>query len=725
MNYESTPARSCSYLALLLRGVLCSRRGLVIQAKILTLTIMENFNFTAMNRVLFTLTALAALVTSCVKEQGEQNLVESTSTIAVEANGEDSRTYVDGTTIRWAESGESLNIIYFADDSTSRRQSATHADYTVTDNRAQFTADFTKTEGATKYTFGAFYPYAYKSTTSTINLTVAQEQNSTAETFDPATDILVSANPVVTDALPDKISFTFARMVAFAKMTIKGIGAGEKIQSVVFSSPAKPAGTVSVKVHEPNTVETAVWYNNYEDITIKAEGRVATGEDTFWFTAVPTDLSGSEFTVTVVTDQSKYSKSVSLAGKSLVFERADVAVFTVKDIEKQEKPKVYKLLTDVTELTAGDKVIFSTKKVESSTAKLLSTVEDGSTLKFTDYVTINAALEIEENTFPENAGVFTVEAGATEGTLAFKEQTKGYLFGTYDNDAYASDLSFKAAKDAEASWSVEIMSSYAAKLYNTTHSRYLNNYYGSKFNFAGSQGTYYYYIFYLDGASSEPESPETPVVTPLATPVVTATAEANTVTVSWTAVAGAADYTVTCGSVTATTTATTATFENLEYTTTYAITVVANPADNAVNSASEAATATVTTGEQPAASEDLVVSLTLPVEGAVVDATANTFYEGDITISSTGGWRIQSDGSSWTGLYLGSGKNIKVAVADSSKHEITKVEMTAEAGGSLNFRDFNSGSTLVWEPGYGASSKTFTAGSATRVASISVYYRTK
>ena len=119
------------------------------------------------------------------------------------------------------------------------------------------------------------------------------------------------------------------------------------------------------------------------------------------------------------------------------------------------------------------------------------------------------------------------------------------------------------------------------------------------------------------------------------------------------------------------------------------------------------------------------MALTLPVEGAVVDATANTFYEGDITISSTGGWRIQSEGSSWTGLYLGSGKNIKVAVADSSKHEITKVEMTAEAGGSLQFRDFTSGSTLVWEPSYGASSKTFTASAATRVATITIYYRAK
>ena len=676
----------------------------------------------AMKRILFTLSAIAALVCSCTKEMGEQNFVEQSATIAVEVTPVDARTYVDGTAIRWAETGESLSIISFADDSTTRYMAMTDPDYNVTDNRALFTASIHKTDGASQYTLGAFYPYTYKSTLSSVTLAVNQEQNSTADSFDPATDILVSVNPVVTTTYPDKVSFQFARMVAFAKMTITGIEAGEKIQSVVFSSPAKPAGSVVFKVHEPNTVENAVWYNNYEDITIKANNRVATGADTFWFTAVPTDLSGSEFTVTVITENNKYAKTVDLTGKTLTFERADVAVFTVKDVQKQEKPVVYKLLTDVTKLTAGDKVIFSTKKVESTTSKLLSTVEDGVALKFTDYVTISAALEIEADALPTNAGVFTVEAGATEGTLSFKEDTKGYLFGTYDSDAMASDLSFKATKDAEASWTVSLMDSYAAWLYNTTHSRYLNNSYGNKFNFAGSQGTYYYYIYYIDGAV---EAPETPEVTPLATPVVTATAAGNTISVSWEAIAGAANYTVSLGTISATTADTTAVFENLEYATEYTVTVVANPADNAVNSASEAGTAKVTTEAAQGGNQSLVVSLTLPVEGAVVDATANTFYEGDIIISSTGGWRIQSEGSGWTGLYLGSGKNIKVAATDSSKHEITKVEMTAEAGGSLNFRDFDSGSTLVWEPGYGVNSKTFTAGSATRVASITVYYNAK
>ena len=681
---------------------------------------------------ILTATILAFFAQGCATDNTIDVAPENTTTIEVEADGGDlSRTYVENDVIRWHATGEQLNIIYFADESTSRRQSATHTDYTVVDNRAHFTADFTTTDGATKYTFGAFYPYAYKSTTSSISLYSLTEQTPTEDSYDPAGDILVSKEPTVVYGTPDKVQFTFARLVAFAKMTLKGINAGEKIEKIVFSSPAKPAGAVTVKVHEAGTLDNAVWYNNYEDITLNMGNRVATGEDTVWFTTIPTDLSGSSFKVTVVTDKNNYVKEVDLTGKTLTFERANIAKFTVKDLAIQEKPKSFKLLTDVAELNAGDKVIITNKKIESTTVRvMMTTMYDSSKIKLSsDYATISSNIEIAESALPENTAVFTVENGATAGTFAFKAEGVGYLNGGYDDANWSAFLGYSSTLEAGASWTVELISNGAkmSSCYNGSSYRYLNNYDNYKMNYANSRGTsYHYYIFYMDGESSEePGQPDQPVVTPLATPVVSATASGNSVTVSWEAVAGAKDYTVTCGTASQTVATTTATFADLEHATEYTVSVVANPADSAVNSASEAGTAKVTTEAAQGGAEGLVVALTLPVEGAVVDATANTFYEGDITISSTGGWRIQSEGSSWTGLYLGSGKNIKVAVADSSKHEITKVEMTAEASGSLNFRDFTSGSTLVWEPGYGASSKTFTAGSATRVATITVYYQAK
>lgn len=679
----------------------------------------------SMKRVLFLASLLAIVAGGCTKEDTQNIAAESKTTIKVMAElDEMTRTYVDGQKIKWSETGEQLNIIYYADDdSSNRRQTATDTDYTIdAEGRIEFSADFSTTDGAKSYTLGAFYPYAYKSTTSSINLTVPQTQTPTADSYDPTTDILVSKEPVVVEGTPVKVKFTFARMVAFAKMTLKGIGAGETIQKVTFYSSAKPAGAVDFKVHEAATVENAKWYNNCEDITITRENWVATGEDVVWMTTVPTDLSGTDFTVTVVTDQYTYTKSVDLTDKTLTFERGDVAVFTVKDLQRQEKPKAYKLLTDINELNAGDQILLCTKNTESSSAKLLSTTADGNALKFTQSVTVGAGLEISAEGLPADAAILDVESGATAGTFALKDINKGYLYGTYDSENWSSKLNYKDSKDREASWTISINSSSAVTAYayySDTAYRYLNNYYGSKFNFAGSTSTYYYYIYYLDGKNTDEggnEGGEEPTTTPLATPVVTASALGDVVTVSWDAVAGAKDYTVTCGTATTTVTATTATFEGVAAGT-YEVKVVANPADTTLYTASEAGTASVTVEAAPA--QTYMIELVFPFDGVTggADVGSNISIDDNIYMTCTGSWRT-IDENDWNGIYMGSGKTLTFAAKDSSKYQLTKIELKSVDGNTINT---DKGS--LWEGTSG--SVTFTAKSGTRVASAVVYYTNK
>ena len=623
--------------------------------------------------------AAVAMLTGCMKEEA-QTPSEKTSKISVEIAETATKTYVEGEQIYWHESGEQLNIIYFADESTTRRQSGTHEDYSLVDNKATFTADITPTDGATTYTFGAFYPYAYKYSTSSISLTVPQEQTPTATSYDPKADILVSAQPVVTEGIPDKIQFQFTRLVAFAEMTLKGIEAGELIEKVVVSSPAKPAGAVEFKVHEANTLENAKWYNNYEDITINMGGRTATGNDVVWFVTVPTDLSGTSLTVTVTTDKNIYEKEIDLTGKELRFDRADVARFSVAGLTKAEKPKAYKLLTDASQLTPGDVMVICTKGSATSSAYLLGTEADGSAIKFSSSMTVLDGPEIAE--VPEDARVFTVESGVKEGTLSFKA-ADGYLYGNYDSENWTSKLWVKDTKDAEASWALSLSSTSAATLYNETHGRYLNNYYGSKFNFAGTQGTYYYYIYYIDGTSEEPDQPDTPEVTPLATPSVTATASGNTVTATWNAVEGAKDYTVTLDGQSQTVTATSATFTELEYETEYTVSVVANPADETVNTASEAGTATATTEADPnAGAESQTITITFPADlpdGAASGSSVGTIYTGDVIISSTGSWRTdKTDGRDC--IYIGRTTSNEFRVEAQNGKTITKVVLEAPVG---------------------------------------------
>lgn len=640
-----------------------------------------------MKKLVYTLTAIAALLSSCVKSSDEQIFVEKKSTITIEALAAESRTYVEGTEIHWAEKGEQLNIIYFADESTTRRQSATHEDYTLKNNCAEFTADFTTTDGAAKYTFGAFYPYAYKSTTSSVSLTVPQEQTPTETSYDPLADILVSENPVVTETVPNKISFKFARMVAFAKMTLVGIPAGEKIEKVTFSSVAKPAGAVEFKVHEQGTLENAKWYNNYEDITLNLGGRTATGEDVVWFVTVPTDLSGTSFTVTVATDRANYTKSVDLAGKTLNFERADVAQFRVTDLVEQQKPLAYKLLTDASELTAGDQFIIATKSYATSSARAISTIASGTKLVHTDSFAIEDGPQII--TLPEDVALFTVEKGATEGSLAFKT-SEGYLYGNYDSEAWANTLSFKATVDDEASWVVTVDSSNKASIFNEKYSRYVNYYSSSSFNFANSASSTY--IYYIDGAATEepetPVVPEQPVVTPLEAPVVTATATANTVTVEWTAVEGAKDYTVVCGEQSVTVTATTATFENVAAGS-YKVTVTANPADETLHVATTSTAVEVVVEDAPAeGGQPQTITLAFPADMPADVRSGNsvgTIYSGDVIISSTGSWRT-NNAEGRDCIYIGRTTSNDLRIEAQNGKVITKVTLTAPVGYQIDLK---------------------------------------
>ena len=88
--------------------------------------------------------------------------------------------------------------------------------------------------------------------------------------------------------------------------------------------------------------------------------------------------------------------------------------------------------------------------------------------------------------------------------------------------------------------------------------------------------------------------------TKLDTPSVSGLVSGNAATISWQAIAGAKDYSVSLNGTYVDTVETTyIVLSDLEYSTTYSVSVVANPADSTVNSASDAGTASFTTEADP------------------------------------------------------------------------------------------------------------------------------
>ncbi|MBR6630686.1 MAG: BACON domain-containing protein [Alistipes sp.] len=158
-------------------------------------------------------------------------------------------------------------------------------------------------------------------------------------------------------------------------------------------------------------------------------------------------------------------------------------------------------------------------------------------------------------------------------------------------------------------------------------------------SFSGSEGFFYVDNFKMDGIKYKPQVNSTMVVTndganvgitlnlfmdsgdelvvvyngpigeggdtpaeptKLDTPSVAGLVSGNAATISWQAIAGAKDYSVSLnGTFLQTVETAYIVLTDLEYSTTYSVSVVANPADTAVNTASDAGTASFTTEADP------------------------------------------------------------------------------------------------------------------------------
>lgn len=219
---------------------------------------------------------------------------------------------------------------------------------------------------------------------------------------------------------------------------------------------------------------------------------------------------------------------------------------------------------------------------------------------------------------------------------------------------------------------------------------------------------------------------ETPVVTPLATPSVTATASGNTINVSWGAITGAKNYTVTCGAQSKDVTGTSTSFTGLAYSTKYNVTVVANPSDTSKNSASEAGTASATTDADPNAggSGDATGTVTIAFSSVLSNSEkveSNTYTSNGVTIKFT---KVNSSGSYYDGsvLRLYQGDLMTITGAGAMK----QIVITTSGGKNGPF-SVDTGSITVsnstkhtWTGN--ATSVTFTADKQARFASIEITY---
>lgn len=694
-------------------------------------------------------TAAASVAVSCNSEL-EANLSDDLTkhTIIVESEAP-TKTYIDeGAVVHWAENGDELGLVYryTIEGMLSSTMTKQTGGYSIdAEGRAKHTVEISIQSGASEYRLMAFYPYTGydPSSAKAVELSVPESQTPVEGSYDPKADCLISTNPKHFSTVPDKVSFSYHRPIAIAKMTLSGIAKGEKISKIEFTATENIAGSFTVNLWDENIADRVIKGSNYKKtITLDMQDRVATGSDVVYFTTLPADLSGKSFSVKVTTDGHIYSKDVALTDREFKLEAATLTKFVVANMTVSDLPAEYALLKEASTLKAGDKMVICNSGVSAksiySSQYLLGTQASGTRIAESDQIYVTDDLTIVEP-LPSNARVFTVETAA-DGKWYLKA-SDGYLYATYDEEFWTPTLTVTETK--LDSWIISVESSGNTAIRSVNCNRYITYTTSNHFSTASSIGTgnrVYAYII------STEDTPEGPTTEQLATPTIRdVSVDGSSVTISWTAVVGAADYDVKLADGYAQTgvTATEYTFTNVPDGTYSAsgIAVIANPA-----STDEAHTSSA-----PASwYSDVVVKTTPDVETETTivfdlkDYYMSEIKDSDeiITITHSGSWRNLQD-HGYDGIYIARSNYLKVAINKQQNKSMIKIVLIGVPEGSSSYKSMNISSlesdTLsgpsgkgkydptngqyTWSGGEESNYVKFNIGAATYISKIEVTYK--
>ena len=400
--------------------------------------------------------AILSMFTACQREELEQNQKPETLTHSVTfvAGAPETKTTVDirdGETAKFAWTDGDKNRISVYENG----KAATKKECGLADGVMTIKATF---EGSTTPENATY-------------VAVVNESNETqimsAEAYDEDTDILVSKAVSSFDG-EKGVKLQFKREVAIAKMTLKGLDAGEVVNIVTVSSTADIAGSYGVDgwVSPAKSLEisSASYMGETDGYSIVASDA---GDAVVWFTCIPQDAA--TLTVKVqAADGDTYTKEFR---KPITLTRGDVKAFGVamtKDVVV--KPWVAVELADIDETMP----LVITMATTDKTYALSLTGTDGNALgtskapKAIEVSVVDGKLSEEPSSdilwnIANNNGNLTIYPnGVTNKWLYTISDNNGVRLGTNTTHGYV--------------WSIDATSGYLKANLTTSEVRYLGVY---------------------------------------------------------------------------------------------------------------------------------------------------------------------------------------------------------------------------------------------------------
>ncbi len=376
------------------------------------------------------LVAVAAMGIAC-QEKFEENIAPinpNEVVMTITADADETRTWIDEANgkVQWSE-GDQLKVI-----ENSKTYRTTTATTIAADGTAKFKVAFPANTSESEFTYNAIFPASAVTeddadavSAAKIKVTVKDQQNATATSFDPAADILV-AKQVVADAQPTELNMQFKRLVAMGMMTLKGLPADAKISQVVFTAGASDilAGRNYVNATTGKVSEYG-YFGKTNAITVNY-AEVISSRD-IYFTCNPFEMAAGEtFKVKVVCEDKSYTREVTIPeGRSLVFTEGDLSTFSV-DMTNAE-------VESVVAFAEGKYVIIA--KNGSKYYAMKGVKGSGNYMTYAEVEYDGAA-----TTFTTDNDTLVWDIAAVEGGYTLQNNEGKYLYGSNSgNNAYLGD----------------------------------------------------------------------------------------------------------------------------------------------------------------------------------------------------------------------------------------------------------------------------------------------
>lgn len=592
--------------------------------------------------------AMAAV--SCAKENIQPTQSGETQMVTFNA------TAVETKTVFGEKSGNSYPTLWTTNEQVAVSYNGGElmtADITPSsdDKSASFTLGIEKEAGAQTHKFVAVSPAA--------SVTDVDKQDNSFYVYIPSTQTplsgsceekaqLIAASKEYSDEEFDNhVELNFKHIPAYGNM------------SVLLPSDAGTVESVSLSADYDLTGHFNYSFSNDELFALDAVKTVTiktNKTDGLFFAVAPVDLSGKKMTVTVTTNKGVYTKEIDLSGKTLKFVVGQVSKFAVSGFtQSATRSEAWTLVTDASTLAVGDKLVIASNDKGAVAGDISK-----------DFMaSVTATFSSDKNTLielPLEAVILTLGGMVNEWTLTNENGEKlgsvSAKKASWDMGTTTWKITVDSANDATIQTSTSTTSPNRF-LYNSTSPRFL------PYTSAVQENMLLPQLYRLSSNSA--------LVAPAN---VKAVVDGQAVTVTWDAVSGAKDYTVTCtGQTEQTVSGTTCSFENLEYDTEYTVSVVANPEDASV-SKSVASTAIVKTGENP--NPYLTVTPSeykdeIPAAGAELKFTVKT-NQPSWTVTSTDETNfkpsILSDNSGFTVTVAANDGNARTAMITISAGEL-------------------------------------------------------